>query len=326
MLRYILLSALALLLLTACGEGLTHQTVVSDPTRTNSADKSSPDLSKVSENKTGKAQAKGLLIEEFRCFPSKVSAFVGTAGGYGAKVRITNHGKTLNNVAVEVYALAGDKVEITSTRSSLQDFPNGITANFGTTGRYSNPSFIKFCDVRIVEREMAENMKDLKKEYLEGTNYKKHKFETVDGLEIPVPFKSIEIAETSHQGVGRDIGSLDLDNCSPPESAPPAFTMSQVQTLGCDLGGADLRGADLTGANLRDALLDGANLTGANLSDAVLTGANLGTAFLANADLTGANLTGAILSWADLTDANLDGVIGADFTGALNVPANYLKD
>jgi uncharacterized protein YjbI with pentapeptide repeats len=34
------------------------------------------------------------------------------------------------------------------------------------------------------------------------------------------------------------------------------------------------------------------------------------------ADLTGANLHGA----------NLDGVIGADFTGALNVPEKYLKD
>ncbi|MBM11052.1 MAG: hypothetical protein CL759_03130, partial [Chloroflexi bacterium] len=39
------------------------------------------------------------------------------------------------------------------------------------------------------------------------------------------------------------------------------------------------------------------------------------------ADLRQANLTDA-----DLTDANLDNVIGADFTGALNVPAKYLKD
>jgi len=37
---------------------------------------------------------------------------------------------------------------------------------------------------------------------------------------------------------------------------------------------------------------------------------------LGNADLSGANLTGA----------NLDGVIGADFSGAYNVPDKYLKD
>ena len=32
------------------------------------------------------------------------------------------------------------------------------------------------------------------------------------------------------------------------------------------------------------------------------------------------------LSGANLTGANLDGVIGADFTGAKNVPERYLKD
>jgi uncharacterized protein YjbI with pentapeptide repeats len=42
--------------------------------------------------------------------------------------------------------------------------------------------------------------------------------------------------------------------------------------------------------------------------------------------MTGADLTGANLYEADLEGANLDGVIGADFTGALNVPAKYLKD
>jgi len=42
--------------------------------------------------------------------------------------------------------------------------------------------------------------------------------------------------------------------------------------------------------------------------------------------LVGATLSGANLSFADLANANLDGAIGADFTGALNVPAQYLKD
>ena len=44
-----------------------------------------------------------------------------------------------------------------------------------------------------------------------------------------------------------------------------------------------------------------------------------------NTDMTGADMTGADLSGEDLTRADLDGVIGADFTGALNVPDKYLK-
>ena len=44
--------------------------------------------------------------------------------------------------------------------------------------------------------------------------------------------------------------------------------------------------------------------------------ANLGRTGLYLADLAEANLAGA----------NLTGVIGARFTGALNVPAKYLKD
>ena len=40
----------------------------------------------------------------------------------------------------------------------------------------------------------------------------------------------------------------------------------------------------------------------------------------------GGNLTRAGLEGADLTDANLDGVIGADFTGAVNVPTKYLNN
>jgi len=45
-----------------------------------------------------------------------------------------------------------------------------------------------------------------------------------------------------------------------------------------------------------------------------------------NEDLSGANLSRADLSRATLSGATLDGVIGADFTGALNVPERYLKD
>ena len=54
-------------------------------------------------------------------------------------------------------------------------------------------------------------------------------------------------------------------------------------------------------------------MSGANLTRADLTGL-LGGEF------------GADLSRATLSGATLDGVIGADFTGALNVPERYLKD
>ena len=45
-----------------------------------------------------------------------------------------------------------------------------------------------------------------------------------------------------------------------------------------------------------------------------------------DADLSGADLSGANLTGADLSRADLSDVIGADFSGALNVPAEYLKD
>ena len=52
----------------------------------------------------------------------------------------------------------------------------------------------------------------------------------------------------------------------------------------------------------------------------------LADADLAGANLSGADLTNATLTEADLSGAILDGVIGADFTGALNVLKKYLKD
>ena len=83
--------------------------------------------------------------------------------------------------------------------------------------------------------------------------------------------------------------------------------------IGVQLESANLSGADLAGAKLRGASLSYADFTGANLSAANLTGANLGWA-----DLYG---PGTIA----MTAANLDDIIGADFTGALNVPEKYLK-
>ena len=85
-------------------------------------------------------------------------------------------------------------------------------------------------------------------------------------------------------------GSNDLDKL-----------IETKKCLGCDLSGTNLAGANLTGALMQSASLAGANLHFANLD---------------GADLTRANLSGA----------DLDGVIGADFTGALNVPKKYLKD
>ena len=75
--------------------------------------------------------------------------------------------------------------------------------------------------------------------------------------------------------------------------------------ISADMPRANLSGKDLTGANLDGVYLSKADLSEANLCDAYLTGANLRE--------------------ADLRYANLDDVIGADFTGARNVPENYLK-
>ena len=61
-----------------------------------------------------------------------------------------------------------------------------------------------------------------------------------------------------------------------------------------------------------------ADLTGAKLSRVDLSGTQLYMANLSGADLSGANLTEA-----DFFGANLDGVIGADLSGALNVPPRY---
>ena len=67
--------------------------------------------------------------------------------------------------------------------------------------------------------------------------------------------------------------------------------------------------------------LSGANLTGANLA-----GVDLSVNDLTGANLTGANLAGVDLSGNDLTGADLTLVVGADFSGALNVPDKYVKD
>jgi hypothetical protein len=42
-------------------------------------------------------------------------------------------------------------------------------------------------------------------------------------------------------------------------------------------------------------------------------------------DCTRCDLRGVDLTGADLSDTNLSGVYGADFRGAMNVPAEYLK-
>jgi len=88
-------------------------------------------------------------------------------------------------------------------------------------------------------------------------------------------------------------------------------------------------GAGLPGRNLAGANLSGANRAGAKLDRANLAGANLKRAHLRDADLSGANLVGTDLSGANLRNAAfnkaiLDRIGNADFTGALNVPDQYL--
>jgi len=108
--------------------------------------------------------------------------------------------------------------------------------------------------------------------------------------------------------------------------------LSGADLSGADLSGADLSDSDLLGAslwlaNLREANLVGADLTGIDLEAANLSGANLSMADLSGAklflvNLSMADLSGANLADADLYGADLSGVIGADFSGALNVPGD----
>ena len=133
------------------------------------------------------------------------------------------------------------------------------------------------------------------------------------------------------------LASALIISCSSAPSATPMPTLTKAEALlKMAQAGADLKDADLSGADLSDRILQAADLSGADLSGAYLfraklpgadlTGANLTGANLVWTDLSGADLSGADLSGADLLGANLDNVIGADFTGAINVPAKYLGD
>ena len=138
------------------------------------------------------------------------------------------------------------------------------------------------------------------------------------------------------------LASAQIISCSSAPPATPMPTLTKAEALlKMAQAGANLKDADLSGADLSDRILQAADLSGADLSGADLTGAYLFRVKLPGADLTGADLTGADLVWAnlsganlsgadlsgaDLLGANLDNVIGADFTGALNVPAKYLGD
>ena len=133
------------------------------------------------------------------------------------------------------------------------------------------------------------------------------------------------------------LASALIISCSSAPSATPMPTLTKAEALlkmaqaGANLKDADLSGADLSDRILQAADLSGADLSGADLSGAYLFRADLSGAYLNGADLSSAtliwtNLSGADLSGADLLGANLDNVIGADFTGALNVPAKYLGD
>ena len=123
------------------------------------------------------------------------------------------------------------------------------------------------------------------------------------------------------------LASAQIISCSSAPSATPMPTLTKAEALlKMAQAGANLKDADLSGADLSDRILQAADLSGADLSGADLTGAYLFRADLSSANLIWANLSGADLSGADLLGANLDNVIGADFTGARNVPAKYLGD
>ena len=123
------------------------------------------------------------------------------------------------------------------------------------------------------------------------------------------------------------MASALIISCSSAPSATPMPTLTKAEALlKMAQAGANLKDADLSGADLSDRILQTADLSGAYLFRAKLPGADLTGANLTGANLVWTNLSGADLSGADLLGANLDNVIGADFTGAINVPAKYLGD
>jgi hypothetical protein len=98
--------------------------------------------------------------------------------------------------------------------------------------------------------------------------------------------------------------------------------LKMASLVGANLSGADLSDSDLSGASLWLVNLRGASLVGADLTEIDLEKALLQEANLSRADLSGAKLFLANLADADLFGADLSGVIGADFSGALNVPVD----
>ena len=141
----------------------------------------------------------------------------------------------------------------------------------------------------------------------------------------PAPTKD---STTPQNVVGKDVNSF-AQRVNPKQQGNTVSCrecdLRGASLVGANLTGADLSGANLWQANLKGASLDSADLTEVDLEDALLNGANLSGADLSGAklflaNLSGADLSGANLRGADLFGANLDGVIGADFSGALNVP------
>ena len=169
--------------------------------------------------------------------------------------------------------------------------------------------------------------------------------------ELPsAPKEEVTTSVSKPHTVGKDVHSfaqkvspkpqddaVSCQECDLSLASLVGANLSGADLSGADLSGADLSGADLSDsdllgaslwlANLREANLVGADLTGIDLEAANLSGANLSMADLSGAklflvNLSMADLSGANLADADLFGADLSGVIGADFSGALNVPVD----
>ncbi len=154
---------------------------------------------------------------------------------------------------------------------------------------------------------------------------------TDDSETEPVDVVSCQECDLS----GADLSGANLKGADLLRANLSGADLSGANLSGADLSGADLSDSDLSGAslwlaNLRGASLVGADLTEIDLEDALLQEANLSRADLSGAkmflvNLSMADLSGANLADADLFGADLSGVIGADFSGALNVPLDADK-
>jgi len=130
-----------------------------------------------------RALPEGLVVTSFRC-----ERALGRTGTYVGTATITNYGRTITGVRMEVTTLSIDSEQLSRARSSARDLTHGGTVTLTASKVYGSffESFlpnVKFCDVRLV-RQLEPRSAE---EALEG-RYKELPSEPASNLRLPVPF------------------------------------------------------------------------------------------------------------------------------------------